>query len=465
MRDLIGTTLGHYRIVEKIGEASRAVTAGPVLRVFAATALSVVLSATVVSAQDVPQPILTAQFSFSNPGARSLGLGGAFVALADDATAAWANPAGLVQIAEPEVSVEVRYWSYSTPFVSGGRIRGEPTGVGLDTVSGLQTDTAGFDVTGLAFLSFVYPGDRWSLSVYRHVLANLETHGETEGLFIEGAGGEPLRFLDQRNRMQLDAISYGLSGAYRITEAFSVGVGLVYYDTSFTIHSDLYLWDDLDDPLGSGTSYLPEHFVIGQTLYGSDRSLGFSAGILWKISPLWSLGGRYREGPVTHPTGQARVGSILDLDVPPGSVIDFEVGGDVELPDNYGLGVAYRSADGQLTIGFEWDRVTYSDAFDNLDEDDQLIDDANQFHLGGEWVLLETRPLLAIRAGVWHDPDHQTRANENADDHTRALLRPGEDQLHYALGLGLAFKNFQVDGAVDLSDTVNTASLSVIYSF
>jgi long-chain fatty acid transport protein len=33
--------------------------------------------------------------NLSNPGARSLALGGAFVALADDATAAFANPAGL----------------------------------------------------------------------------------------------------------------------------------------------------------------------------------------------------------------------------------------------------------------------------------------------------------------------------------------------------------------------------------
>jgi hypothetical protein len=35
----------------------------------------------------------------------------------------------------------------------------------------------------------------------------------------------------------------------------------------------------------------------------------------------------------------------------------------------------------------------------------------------------------------------------------------------YALGLGLAFKNFQLDAAVDLPDTVDTASLSLIYSF
>jgi hypothetical protein len=109
--------------------------------------------------------------------------------------------------------------------------------------------------------------------------------------------------------------------------------------------------------------------------------------------------------------------------------------------------------------------VTYSDPLENLEEDDQEIDDVDQFHLGGEWVFLNSTPLLAIRAGIWHDPDHLTRANENADDHTRALLRPGEDQLHYALGLGLAFKNFQLDAAVDLPDTVDTASLSLIYSF
>ncbi|MFN2441641.1 MAG: hypothetical protein ABR517_03050, partial [Thermoanaerobaculia bacterium] len=34
-------------------------------------------------------------FNFRNPGARSLAMGGAFLGLADDATAAEANPAGL----------------------------------------------------------------------------------------------------------------------------------------------------------------------------------------------------------------------------------------------------------------------------------------------------------------------------------------------------------------------------------
>src|SRR5258705_13873106 len=48
------------------------------------------------------------QFNFGNPGARSLGMGGAFIGLADDASAAEANPAGLTILRKPEFSIEGR---------------------------------------------------------------------------------------------------------------------------------------------------------------------------------------------------------------------------------------------------------------------------------------------------------------------------------------------------------------------
>ena len=37
-------------------------------------------------------------FNLQNPGARAMGIGGAFISLADDSTAAQANPAGLTQL-------------------------------------------------------------------------------------------------------------------------------------------------------------------------------------------------------------------------------------------------------------------------------------------------------------------------------------------------------------------------------
>jgi long-chain fatty acid transport protein len=53
------------------------------------------------------------QFNFNNPGARSLGMGGAFVAVADDATAVIANPAGLVILQRPELSGEVKFTRFT----------------------------------------------------------------------------------------------------------------------------------------------------------------------------------------------------------------------------------------------------------------------------------------------------------------------------------------------------------------
>src|SRR5213082_4262112 len=60
------------------------------------------------------------QFNFGNPGARSLGMGGAFLGLADDASAAEANPAGLTILRKPEVSIEARNYLEQQLFSTSG---------------------------------------------------------------------------------------------------------------------------------------------------------------------------------------------------------------------------------------------------------------------------------------------------------------------------------------------------------
>src|SRR5438045_9552020 len=66
------------------------------------------------------------QFNFGNPGARSLGMGGAFLGLADDASAAEANPAGLTILRKPEVSVEVRNFQEQQVFTTSGTYPDHP---------------------------------------------------------------------------------------------------------------------------------------------------------------------------------------------------------------------------------------------------------------------------------------------------------------------------------------------------
>src|SRR5437868_11669714 len=63
------------------------------------------------------------QFNFGNPGARSLGMGGAFLGLADDASAAEANQAGLTILRKPEISIEIRSYVEQKIFSTTGEFQ------------------------------------------------------------------------------------------------------------------------------------------------------------------------------------------------------------------------------------------------------------------------------------------------------------------------------------------------------
>jgi long-subunit fatty acid transport protein len=430
-----------------------------------------------IGAQETPS---TFEFSFSNPGARSLGLGGAFTALADDATAAFANPAGLVQLVSPEISAEVRHWSFSTPYIIGGRYEGEPTGIGLDTTDGLRTAVSKEQLTGLSFLSFVYPKGRWSFAFYRHQLANFRAQTATQGLF---PGWETPRAFDRQWSTELDIVSYGSAGAYRFSDRFSLGLGIVHFKGRLDAPFEWSLPDDIDTLQGAfgPTSYLPASQLANGSMAIDDSDWGLSAGLLWRFAERLSLGAFYRQGPefrlVYDVTGGPLAPEFLDPAFTPGETI-LIVESPMQFPDVYGLGVAFRSRDGRLAVGFEWDRVEYSSIFSSfvpvvietldldLDLDVHLAaDDGNEFRFGAEYAFLDLKPVLAIRTGVWLDPDHRFRSIHPDDPSHRALFQSGEDGVHVAVGLGLAFTAFQIDLAADFSDLVDTFSLSAIYSF
>ncbi|MGZ7066237.1 MAG: hypothetical protein ACXVI6_07775, partial [Candidatus Aminicenantales bacterium] len=175
------------------------------------------------------------QFNFSNPGARSLGFGGAFIGLADDATAAYTNPAGLTNLSKPEVSFEGRYFQYRTEFLDRGHGFGSPTGNGQDTVAGSVTARSNDIKKSFSFLSFVYPQDRWAIAVYRHELANFRATSQTNGIFFGPQGNIPSsRLFPVQASVDLKIIDYGASVAVRIADGFSLGVGASAYQYSQT---------------------------------------------------------------------------------------------------------------------------------------------------------------------------------------------------------------------------------------
>ena len=411
------------------------------------------------------QPIVPLQLSVSDPGARSMGFGGAFVALGDDATAAFANPAGLVQLLKPEISIEGRHRSYSEPYIRAGRIEGQPTGIGIDTLDSLKSAQSREDISGLSFLSFAYPLENWSLAFFRHEYARHEFAADTQGLFGPGSACCEPRYVDQRAASELDFLSYGFSAAWRVSDEFNVGLGVVYHDASLvSTVSQFFPDDDTPESIFLANAFLPERSILSQRSTAVDTDVTLTGGFLWRPSESWSVGGVYRQGLKTRYRVEVRAGEAVDFGVPPGEVIARGAAGPIEMPDIYGAGIAYRGPDGRFTVSFQWDRVEYSSIPKSLGIGDQTIDDANEWHLGAEYLFLGSTPIIAVRMGAWLDPDHQMRATSD-NPYVRALLPRGDDEWHYSAGVGLAMQRFQVDLAVDISDRLNTVSLSAIYNF
>jgi long-subunit fatty acid transport protein len=401
-----------------------------------------------------------------------MGFGGAFVALADDATAAFANPSGLVQLTRPEVSAEGRRWGYSTPYTAGGRLEGVPSGIGLDTEVGLRIAESSVDITGLSFLSFVYPTGDWSFAVYRHQLATFELSAQINALFADPPAPEGVdpgfagvvRDQDLLTSLDFESVSYGIAAAYRVAESFRLGVGLSYSQGAMLLDGEEYLPDDdsIESYFAVG-SYLPERMEGRDSVTIDSADWTLSAGFLWSVTPRWHLGGFYRQGPGFELVAESSAGPA-DPFFPTGTVSS-----QTAFPDVYGLGVAYRSSGGHLTIAFEWDRVEYSTILGNLGpalrDPGAELKDGSEFHLGSEYVFLSSTPVIALRLGAWLDPDHRVRSVGD-EPFGRALLGvSGDDKIHYSAGFGLAFKSFQIDLGIDLSDSRKTASVSAIYSF
>ncbi|MCP3964337.1 MAG: hypothetical protein GY719_41445 [bacterium] len=372
------------------------------------------------------------ELSFPNPGARSLGFGGAFVALADDATAAFANPAGLTQLLEPEVTLEIRGQGVSTPI-------GSPA---IDLSLG---------VSGQAFLAFVYPWKKFSVAAFQNEFGNFSSNSRFVFAFPEGGG------FDVQTANDFQITNTGLSGSYRVNERFSLGAGIFLWQGDF--NAVTVQTRSSPDPA------VPDTLIVRESSTNDDRDFGFNAGFLWQFARRWRFGGVARQGPELALHSQERSGPIFP---------DFESlplrtrSAPIRFPSVVGLGVAYKSKQEKLTLSFEWDFVRYSNVLDSLDGlPDRAgfdLDDGHEIHVGLEYVITASRPVIVLRAGGWRDPDHRLRyAGE--DPVNRTIFRAGRDQTHFAFGLGFAFKHLKLDLAFDDGDSVNTGSFSVIYSF
>lgn len=450
------------------------------------------------------------QFNFHTPGARSLGIGRAFTGRADDATAAYANPAGLLWLKEAEVTLEGRNSSFTTIHIDGGRANGEPTGFGIDTLDRPVYSETERDTTGLSFLAVVYPlSPRWRIALYRHELANFEAAiDRSEGVFFALPRDRPDRTNQGRvspvqATMALDLAHVGLSVAYELSDELWGGLGVSYYD--FELRS---VWEGFsfqpslpEDPSFAPAEFTPQASGGTRIHQGSDEAVAGIAGILWRtLDDRWAAGVVYRQGPeldfsVERYRRQAAdppCGQLSDPPVVPcGSLEAPAQTGTFDVPDVFSVGVTFRPRQVWI-LSAEYDLIDYSDLAPSLnvlaiaesegiDLSEFEIEDGEEFHFGVERVLHWRRSEIYLRLGSWYDPAHQLRWVDRpplsttvadgvvkpTNDAVRLRVRfpGGEDEVHYTAGAGITFGRYRIDAAADLSDRGDVVSLTGVVRF
>ena len=462
------------------------------MRRFALLAMAALIAVPLFAQNTDIESLSGLQFNFGNPGARSLGMGGAFLGLADDASAAEANPAGLTILRKPEVSIEGRNYLEQQVLTT--------TGTYPDLVrTGFNNYSSRMEVT---FASIVAPlGANFTIGGYYHeplrnsgAGAVLPTRDSLTGelktdvpvaYFAPGSSGpislaECQAIVDQTGDPQsclritikpfvtavdIKEQTYGIAGAWRMGN-FSIGATGRYQrftEQSLTLRLNPQTFK-FDSASVQATSD-PNVFSPRQ-----EHDITWAAGVKWAPSDKFSLGGVYKKGATFNaPVFESFPETGID-NFSPVAQTQFH------FPDVYGAGVSLRPIP-VLTLNLDAVRVTYSHLTDKFVSTISALqpistnfqaDDVTEIHAGAEYFF-STKVPFALRAGYWRDPAHSLawRGPLNGVDEIAAgiLFPEGKAQNHYSVGAGLAWPRFQVDAAYDTSKYFKVGSLSIVTRF
>jgi hypothetical protein len=399
------------------------------------------------------------QLDFVNPGAKSLALGGAFAGVADDATASFANPAGLTLLGMPELSVEIRRTRATTTSLERGRLSGTLTGVGVDTDEGPIFGESSLARYGLRYLSVVYPlpSHQWVLAAYRHELARVDQRLDSSGVLQR----DQIEAIDRREPAYaaerfLQITGYGGSVAYKLRRNVSIGGAIAVYRFSldsaygeYTVPT-LYAEPNYDEHVqlrrqdGGGNSVAP---TVGVTV---DRGRA-------------RLGVVYRHGASF--TYTAEEGSAEARDV------KFRV------PHTLAVGLSMRVTP-QFLVAGEVTRIAYSRLVDDFVTEQALstgqpaafsIDDGTEFHVALQYAPVRQGAPVRLRVGTWYDPDHSVHFRPSRtpasvkerleDERLSAALGRGKSEVHVSGGVGVTLSR-----AIDFNAGIDASASNFQFS-
>lgn len=472
----------------------------------AALALLAAAVAVPARAQFESSALAKVQVNVTNPGGKSLAMGGAFVALADDATAAFANPAGLVQLTSWQAGASVKGFRFSPNFdtrVFAAEAQG--TGQAFVQVGSIPFEPT-TSVTDVDFASVVAPviPEKLVLSLYRAVdlryRYELDHPQRQFQVNLEPGDGAPFA-IEEQGSVDIRNEVVGLAAATRLMAGqvpIDLGAGLTFSRLRYEFG-------------GPGGAYLSRIANFSPTF--TDVSVTASADSSWQ--PGFSVGARSTLDEVSHLSVGAvyrrngshdvsySVTAPVSLSCGKPNDVGFSGCGTMKSPDDFAFGVS--GAVGNLTGSAEYQRILYSQLNDGFVHLYRYFEsnaqgttyavpvgsskDANVYRVGLEYALpLGGSDLLFVRAGYYHETAHGTTLALKKDDLPplgvpddgtdkvfttlpvdqvlKGVYDGGSAQDHVSAGVGASlFRSLSVDLAYDWSKEASSFSASLFVRF
>jgi len=376
---------------------------------FASTPNPVGLASPEVEFASTPNPV--------GSGARAMGMGGAFIGVADDATAASWNPGGLVQLKKPELSLVVN-----------GFHRTEDNTLGHYPEAGGSKDVSGKDIN---YLSVVYPFNFLHRNMvvslnYQH-LYNFTREGRFPNKYSDEStdgGITSIITVDEMIDYQLsgDLSALGIAYCIQIVPQFSFGFTLNFWEddlfnnkweTTYQSSGSQTVEVPLHPPLGSQTVEAPLHLPFIYSGKEDRREQYVFSGFNANIGVLWRTSDKLTIGMVFKSPFTADIKHETVRDDYPKTVADEKL----DMPMSYGIGIAYRFSD-QFTLSAdiyrtEWQDFILKDSEGNetspvtkKSPDESDIDPTHQIRVGAEYLYIHppSNYVIPLRAGVFYDP-------------------------------------------------------------
>ncbi len=466
------------------------------------------------------------RFNFLNPSARAMGLGGAYVAEADDATAAQANPAALHYLNRMEFFIEYRETRPKAKFFA-------PVG----EIGSLAPNSPGFffgqpqslwnpkDTSDISFVSFALPfyigRHRVAVALSRQVQLDVKSEPDAShpsSTFKFGDPGWPGAWVNNRDytepvverytvkdttvgSLDLQLVNYNLGLSYSITD-FSFGVAATYSNMDLKTDVRTQVLDPLlvainvnpRDPNAPSSDTAWSTQITSTN--GSKSAFTYSVGLHWHPDSVFYPNGD-GESPVRFGMVYRR-GAKLTVDETVLTRINSNPGDDLanfqarvipntlRVPDRFAIGASYHTPRHWILVA-DVERIKYKDLLEDFqprinfvtslaDPSAQFtytVDDATVFHGGVEYRIYAGRWLHNFRAGYYNAPDnrirfdHATNLPEDFQAFYRAAFPGGKSESHTTAGYGLSIPGgglvLQIAG--DFADSAKEYVGSLVYRF